>query len=199
MPQLPHCDTLFRRFFDRWYSDDDRQRKGFSATRPDMIQIPEYVGLLPSRISSLTPDGRAEVAKRISTMQAAASQDWSRYLAVKKPMSLEWVEAFDRHYDYNRVRSVIRSSDPKEFANEYLVLCCEFGAVLGYVFCRMKRRLRWLHDWPYWESAIFDPRSGQVIPVFHWAIKKMSGYGIDDGFAEKVEVCLQLLDRGQRH
>jgi hypothetical protein len=195
MPQLAHCDTLFQKFFDRWYSDDDRQRKGFPATRPDLIQVAEYVGLSASQITPLTRRARVEVAKQIRIMQDAAYQDWKTYLAVNKPMSLRWIDAFDKHYDQKRVRAVIKASDPSDFSNQYLILCCEFGASLGHVFCRLNRRLRWLLDWPYWESAVFDPKSGQVIPVFHWAIKKMSGYGVDDGYAAKVQACLQILDR----
>ena len=166
MLQLPDCDKLFRRFFDRWYSDDDRQRKGFPATRPDAIQVPEYVGKSALQVTPLTRGARAEVTKQIGTMQGAASEDWNSYFAVKKPISLRWIDAFDKHYDRNRVRSVIKTSDPTDFSNDYVVSCCEFGAVLGHVFCRLNRRLRWLHDWPYWESAIFDPKSGYVIPVF---------------------------------
>ena len=36
-----------------------------------------------------------------------------------------------------------------------------------------------------------------VVPVFHWAIKKFSTYGIDDGFADKPQVCVQMLQDGQ--
>jgi len=38
-----------------------------------------------------------------------------------------------------------------------------------------------------------DPQS--LIPVFHWAVKKMSGYGWDDGFVQKIDACLKLLDK----
>src|SRR5262249_17492150 len=34
---LPDADALFLRFFDRWYSESDRRRKGFRATRPDLL------------------------------------------------------------------------------------------------------------------------------------------------------------------
>jgi hypothetical protein len=194
MRRLPNCDALFRRFFDRWYSDDDRRRKGFQATRPDLIQIPEYIGQSPSHISPLSRAARTEVAKQIREMQEAAKEDWKNSLSVREPISIYWVDAFDKHYDRERVKAVIESSDPEDFSNEYLVSCCEFGSVLGHVLSQLKPRLQWLHDWPYWESAIFDPKSGHVIAVFHWAIKKMSSYGIDDGYAAKVEACLKILD-----
>jgi hypothetical protein len=75
----------------------------------------------------------------------------------------------------------------------------------------MQPCVAWYLEWPYWDSAPYDPVSGFLIPVFHWAIKKMSDYGVDDGFRTKVKACLQVLnerstsaepgaatDRGQR-
>jgi hypothetical protein len=40
MRDLPHCDDLFLRYFDRWYSNADRKRKRFRATRPDLFDLP---------------------------------------------------------------------------------------------------------------------------------------------------------------
>ena len=58
--------------------------------------------------------------------------------------------------------------------------------------------LDWIIEWPYWESSLFDNKTGHVLAVFHWAIKKMSDYGIDDGFAAKTKACLQLLEEDRR-
>jgi hypothetical protein len=52
----------------------------------------------------------------------------------------------------------------------------------------------WRLDWPYWDSCLFDPKTGTVIAVFHWAIKKLSEYGVDDGYAAKTKACLQFLE-----
>ena len=41
---------------------------------------------------------------------------------------------------------------------------------------------------------MFDPKTGTVIAVFHWAIKKLSEYGVDDGYAAKTKACLQFLE-----
>ncbi len=93
--ELPDCDSVFMSFFDRWYTPEDRKRKGYPATRPDVINA----------------DG-----------------------------------------------------------------------------------LMWLYDWPYWESSIYDPQTGQLFPVFHWAIKKFSCYGINDGFKDKLLMCSQMIE-----
>ncbi len=196
---IPDCDELFARFFDRWYDDDWRQWKGFPATRPDILEADDLVGRTGADASPLGPDGQSEVNGMIRTIYEAAESDWGRQLDLTPPVDIKWVEAIDAHYDRGRIREMINDSDPEDFSNTYVVTCCEFGAVLGYVLRDHCPELEWLYGWPYWESALLHPPSGSVIPVFHWAIKKMSEYGVDDGFAEKIAACSQMLrDREQR-
>jgi len=194
MPTLGHCDDLFLRYFDRWYSDDDRQHRGFQATKPDMFTAEQLVGVDGPHVSPLADEGRDEALKRIATMVEAARVDWPEYLGVSGDIDLGWVHAFDEHYDRERVADVVARSAPEDFGCDYVVLCCEFGAVLGHVMRTMQPRLIWYLDWPYWESSLLDPKTGTVISVFHWAIKKMSDYGVEDGFVPKIEQCLRILD-----
>ncbi len=194
MPTLEHCDDLFLRYFDRWYSDDDRRRRGFHATKPDMFSAVQLVGKGGPHVSPLTGEGQDKVLKRIASMVDAARGDWPQYLGTTGDIDLDWIQAFDEHYDRERVADVIARSDPDDFGCDYVVLCCEFGAVLGYVIRAMQPQLGWYLDWPYWESMLLDPKSGTVIPVFHWAIKKMSDYGVEDGFVPKLQRCLEILE-----
>ncbi len=196
MAALPHCDNLFLHYFDRWYNDADRLRKEFPATRPDMLNSSALIGLSQDKASPLESQDQQQVWHRIETMLEAAREDWPQYLQVSGEISLQWITVFDKYYRTNRIQAVIKRSDPSDYSNDYLVICCEFGAVLGHVLRTLQPRLIWSLDWPYWESALLDPKTGNLIPVFHWAIKKMSGYGWDDGFAEKVTACLQLLNEG---
>ena len=190
---LPHADKLFLRFFDRWYSPLDRQAKSFPATRPDMMAVPALVGRDAAAASSLSADDAAREMQQVEAMLAAARADWPSYLSVSEPIDLEWVRAFDAYYDKKRVRELIDRSQPDQFGNDYLVIACEFGAVLGTVLLAKVERLQWLAARPYWESSLFDPQTGNVIPVFHWAVKKLSGYGLTDGFVEKIEACIRVL------
>jgi hypothetical protein len=96
------------------------------------------------------------------------------------------------------VAEVLEAADPEDFSNDLLVLCCEFGAVLGAALRQDAPQLEWVYDWPYWESGLLDPAHGYRINVFHWAIKKFSDYGVDDGFAAKVEMCVKLMKTGWR-
>ena len=128
-----HCDKLFHRYFDPWYTKEARRRRGFKATRPDMFFVKRLVGVDAIRASPLTEDGQAKTREQIATMINAARGDWQEYLPVNGEIDIQWVKAFDTYYDRTRVSDVIARSDPKDFGCDYIVLCCEFGAVMGHV------------------------------------------------------------------
>lgn len=190
---IPHCDELFELFFDRWYDDVSRGWKDFPATRPDILESSGLIAKSGAEASPLDASDQSEVAGMIGTILRAAETDWQRQIGLSPPADIGWVVEIDRHYDRTRIRSIIDDSDPKDFSNTYIVTCCEFGAVLGSVLLEHCPTLDWMYSWPYWESALLHPPSGSVVPVFHWSIKKMSEYGVDDGFAEKIGVCAQML------
>jgi len=73
------------------------------------------------------------------------------------------------------------------------VIACEVGAVLGEVMMQSYPGLQWLHDWPYWDSAIFDLNTKAKINVFHWAFKKLSADGREDLLVDKVNASLQFV------
>ena len=198
MRALPHCDELFLKFFNPWYDDAGRQRRGFKATFPDVLQHESFVGLSQAQASCIIEAGQQRVLQQIDGMVDAARHDWPQYLAVGGQLDLTWIEAFDHHYNRSRIHGIIDSSDPSDFGNDYIVLCCEFGAVLSHVLRQEQPRLIWRLDWPYWDSSLLDPKTGTAMPVFHWAIKKMSEYGVDDGFAAKTKASLQFLEEEKR-
>lgn len=191
---LPHCDPLFEKFLARWYSPSDQKRKHFEATRPDIMYVDSLVGIPASEIAVIDPDGERESAARIARMLDACRTDWPTYLSLSGEIDEHWIAAFDDYYDPDRIADVISKSAPDDFSNDYLVLVCEFGAAIGHVLQMKQPRLIWLYDWPYWESSLVDTRSGAIVPTFHWAVKKFSEYGVDDGFAEKIEMCLRVIE-----
>jgi len=139
-------------------------------------------GALVSEIHLIQKEFEGKCLQQIDRMVDSVRGDFPGYLNVSEPVSLQWVEAFDRHYDASRVQQTIERSDPSDFSNDLVVLCCQFGAVLGTAMIAEEKSLVWLEDYPYWECALYDQRSGTRINVFHWAIKKFSDYGIDDGY-----------------
>lgn len=198
MSELPYPDELFLRFFDPWYEERDRQRRGFSATRPDVMQDESLVGLTQDEASCVNAEGQKVILERIEKMVEATRFDWPTYLAVADEIDLSWIDAFDCYYKREQIAEVIERSDPTNFGNDYLVLCCEFGAALSHVFRVAQPRLAWQLDWPYWDSSLLDPKTGTAISVFHWAIKKMSEYGVDDGYVAKTRACLQFLEEERK-
>jgi hypothetical protein len=91
--------------------------------------------------------------------------------AVREPIDIHWVEAFDAYYDKKQVKALIARSAPHDFGNDYLVTACEFDAVLGHVLKQRLDRLEWVAAHPYWECSLLDQQTGNLIPVFHWAIR----------------------------
>jgi hypothetical protein len=194
--RLPDADAMFLQFFDRWYSPSARKGRIYSGTRPDMEAFPELIGRSAIDICTLATEPAQIEQAQVDRMVDAASGDWPKFLKVVKPIDIGWVLAFDAYFDEKRVEELIDSALPEQFGNNYLVFACEFGAVLGYLLKQSLPRLEWVAADPYWESALFDPQTGNLIPVFHWAIKKLSSYGIDDGFAAKLHACLKVLEGG---
>jgi len=194
--RLPDAETLFLRFVDRWYSPSAKEGRVRSWTRPDMVAFPEYIGRSTDEICTLATEPAQIELAQVNRMLEAARGDWPKYLKVDEPVDIGWVEAFDAYYDEKRVIDLVDSSLPNQNGNNYIVIACEFGAVLGHVLKQSLSRLEWVAGDPYWESALFDPQTGNLIAVFHWAIKKLSSDGIDDGFAAKLRACLGALEGG---
>lgn len=161
-----------------------------------MVEFPELIGRSGTELCTLETEAAKIELAQVARMLDAAREDWPGYLTISEPVDIRWVDAFDTYYDKSRVKDLVKRSSPDDFGNDYVVIACEFGAVLGHVLKQHLPRLQWIAGNPYWESALFDPESGNIVAVFHWAIKKLSSYGIDDGFAAKVQACLDVLQGG---
>lgn len=196
---LPSCDDLFAKFFDRWYTDDDRKRKAFPASRPDVEEAPQLVGKMEADASRWKEDLQKRIRRQIEIMTKASHADWPTFLKVSGQTDLAWIEAFNEYHTPERVQGIIRGADPSDYGNGYVVRCCELGAVIGHVMGKMQPRFLWLTELPYWESALFDPRTGAVLPVFHWAIRKLSGTGINGSLVTKMRLSIKALDARVRN
>jgi len=194
MPPLPHCAVLFERFFLPWHSEHSTKSRVYEATFPDMIEDRSLAASPANWPRRLTDEGERESLRRIEVMTSAAHSDYAQQFGLAGDMGLTWIRTVDQYYDCAKIQAMIDGSDPADFSNDYVILCCEFGAALGHVLKQRMPRLGWFTDWPYWDSWLADPATGIAIPPFHWAIKKMSECGVRDGFAEKVEACLQAIE-----
>lgn len=179
------------KYFDRWYDEGDRKRKIHKATCPDVASGMAQVGTPASQLTPLRGETLKKVASQIERMVESAKADWPEDFGAKDPISLKGIDAFDRRNDAKRIQEVIDRSDPKDFSNEYLVVCCQLGAVLGAVLRQIRPDFEWVWEWPYWESYLYDSKTTDQFKVFHWAIKKMSEYGVDDGLKGKIQCAVE--------
>ena len=130
----------------------------------------------------------------IEDMLEAGKQDLVDELDLPPELKLDWVASFDKHYTRKQIADLIDESEPEDFSNSYIAVCCEFGALLGERLQLSCPELQWVYSWPYWESSLFHARTGSMIAVFHWGIKKMSENGVDDGFVAKIRSCVSQLN-----
>jgi hypothetical protein len=190
------CNVLFRQFFARWYRLPPGVRPP-RMPRGDMEIYDGAVGRTVHDMCRLPAERRAELASQVATMVDAAEQDWRSYLDIQHLLSLDAIGAFDAHWTRPKIAKTIRASDPSDYANDYLVICCELGAVLGEVMRGLRPELEWLYDSPYWDSSLWHADTGTRIHVFHWAVKKMSAYGADDDLRAKVLAGIDTME-GER-
>lgn len=188
---LLHCDDLFMKYFDRWYDDGDRKRKGFKATCPDVMSKVYKAGIPAAKLTPLLGETLTKVAGQVKRMVESAKTDWESDYGVTDPISLGGLNAFDKVFNRKKIQEVIDRSDPEDFSNEYLVVCCELGATLGTVLRSLRPDFEWIWEWPYWESSLYDSATTDQYKVFHWAIKKMSDYGVNDGLEAKVKFAAE--------
>jgi hypothetical protein len=182
-------EELFDTFFKQWYKQKEHEEMG---VKPDMIGYANP-GTTVDHLKLLTDEGIEAISKHMKTMINSAEDDWKVFLDVKSPLTIDDIEKFDNYYDEDSVLNLLNSSDPEDFSNDFIVTCCEFGAVLGSVMINMNKDLEWLYSHPYWESAIYDKNTGFIINVFSWAMCKFTDYGIEDGYKFKLLKCLEIL------
>ncbi len=190
-PVLPSCDELFVRFFDRWYSDDDRKRtRRNGSVRPDAERC-AAPGTPVSEVSALTADSGRRVVEFLTGLASAAAGPAAK-------IDLAWIQGFDAFYDRREIARMLETADPGDRRNPYAMTCQGFAAALGEVLVASMPGCAWLPQAPTWESAIYDPRGGVRVNVFDWSVKKLSEYGVDDGVAMKIKVCAAMCEDGWR-
>lgn len=198
---LPDCNDLFRRFFKPWFSESDFQRRGYeTTTRPDVTTLDELQGRPASELCGLNQADQNDVIEQVTkTMANAAISDFGSLLNLSAPFGVNWIEAIDSYYDVARIEELIARSDPADFGNDYVVTCIEIAALIGSLIKARVPEVEWLPAWPYWETSLWHPATGQIIPPTDWGIKKLSSYGWDDGLVPKIEMAIELLTKKPIH
>lgn len=133
----------------------------------------------------------SETKQQVEEITKAALEDYKSLFGFEN-ISLKELDIIDKYFDKRKIKEIIKSSDPQDYANSYLISICEFGAVLGKLFSEIKG-FDWLYSYPYFHSIIVHSETGYGITVFDWAVKKFSSYGLNDGFANKFNACLEVI------
>lgn len=194
MTTIPHCDDLFRQYFAPWYSTDDLTARGFEATRPDLLQYSDHVGKPASDLSPLRADVQEQFIHHLAKrMTDAAVVDFGNLLTLAPPVDFQWIQTIDEHFNVDQIAGLIAESDPTENGNSYFITCIELGTLIATMMQELVPDLEWMADSPYWESSLWHPASGHVISPVHWAIKKLSDYGWEDGLVPKIHCGMHAL------
>lgn len=170
--ELPDAQTLYHHFFNGWIPPEDPRQKHL---RSDLEQIELEPGQHIRVLSPLTEEGRVKMDEQLARTTQAALSDIPQLLSLEGAPQMEWLDKLEAFLTPEKLQELLRKSNPEKMDNPYFVLCCETGAFIGHLLRQQWPSLRWLGDFPYFESSLFDLNSKVMFPVFHWAIKMMSG------------------------
>lgn len=187
--ELPTSETLYAVFFAPWFDPADPR---VPQLRSDIEEIELPPGIHPRTLCELTPEERRQVEEGLANITRAAFSDLPALLQVNGEPGPAWLEAFHAKASPAQVQTWLQSSNPENPQNNYLLLACELGALLAVLLQRQHPGLRWIEDLPYFESCLFDLNRSVRIPVFHWAIKALSG-DPETGLKEKIDATLAFL------
>jgi hypothetical protein len=179
--QLPDCNDLYVKYVHKW---DDNPEHKILIVKPDMLQLLKP-GTGFSTLVDSTNKAHVQIKHQIEEMISASKQDLQE-LAKFNEFDLETIDKLDKAIDRQYIKDIIDASDVNDDSNQYLISIVEFGCALAETMENEIGGFVWVYDYPYWESTLVHKKTGFEVPVFHWAIKKYSDYGVDDGFKAKI-------------
>ena len=188
-PELPDAETLYSVFFAPWFDPADPRHP---RLRSDIEEIELPPGTHPRALCELSPPERRQVETLLAGITRAALSDLPALLGRSGEPESAWLDALAAKATPAQLQAWLQSSNPENPQNNYLLLCCELGALLAVLLQRQHPGLRWIEDLPYFESCLFDLNRRIRIPVFHWAVKALSG-DAEPPLREKTGAALKFL------
>ena len=144
--------------------------------------IPDLIGRSASDISRFPRSDQNDIIHQISVLRHdSAISNFSCKLDLEIESNWNGLDRIDEYFDQSKISELIDSSDDSDSTNAYLITCIELGSIIGNNLVNADENFEWLAELPYWETAIWHPPSGKMIPPVHFAIKKLSSYGWADG------------------
>lgn len=187
--ELPSAETLYHHFLAGWIAPDDPRDR---VLRSDLEQVELTGGQHIRILSPLNEEGKRVMTDQLHRTTHAALADFPSMLGVSGTPTIDWLTALEQKATPEQIQRWLRSSNPERPDNPWFVLCCETGAIIAEVLKAGWPRFQWLPDTPYFESDLFDLNARIRIPVFHWAVKTLSG---DERWPlkDKVAACLDYV------
>jgi hypothetical protein len=108
--RLPHCDELYLKYFQRWLSPELKARRGFNATRPDMLNKAGLVGFPKGYEPTLSPFNETLVASELVDSLNEAKASLPKLLNIGGEPDESWVDPFDKYYDRTQIQDTITRS-----------------------------------------------------------------------------------------
>lgn len=172
MSDLPSSQILYSVYFAPWFPPEDPRAP---QLRDDAEQIELPPGGHIRSLCPLTDEGRARVDAQLDRITQAAHADLGALLECAGEPGFQWLDRLEAVATPEKLQTWMRGSDPAKADNTYFLVACETGALIASVLRREYPALRWLPDFPYFESTLFDLNTLTLLPVFHWAVKTLSG------------------------
>jgi hypothetical protein len=195
MNQLPAARQLFDRYFLTEYGPRDKARLPVNYPRQEIVGSEDFLGKTGSDVSQITTESQQDVAEIIQTLLDHAELTWGQAYAEPDVFTLKGLAAFDRGTPADSLAALIKNSDPLNPNNDYLIRCSLLGAVIGETIRQLVPNGQWVYDHPIWESGILAPDAGAVVPVFHWAVHRLSADGAHEETAAKVLTAVDMIGR----
>ena len=188
---LPPAYNLFDTYFAPWYPQQKYAKARLQAD-VELVEFPEGVHI--DSLNNLNDDGRNLASRQLNSILQAGKMDITGQLKKRgAAMDLDFVKAIDAHYQPKVIESVLAQSDNTKYANPYLVLCCELGAIVGEALKTLRPELQWVYDLPYWDSFLFDLNSKVKLNVFFWAVRRLSGEWDKQTLSDKIQSSLDFI------
>jgi hypothetical protein len=187
--ELPDCNDLYVKYVHKWNDNPDHK---VLLVKPDMLQSFDPNTDFSTMIDG-ADQGYLQIKKQVEAMTSVAREDLLE-IAKFDEFNLESIDKLDKAIDRKYIKGIIDTSDANDDSNHYLISIIEFGCALSEAMRKEIGGFIWVYDHPYWESTMVHKKTGFEIPVFHWAIKKFSEYGVDDGFKDKILALKQTLE-----
>jgi hypothetical protein len=160
-----------------------------------LVSIAGLEGTPAAELSRYPAKDQPDVIDQFSiTMLNAGLSDFSQQIGQPVHCDLSGLGLIDEFYNDQAIAGMIAESDPADFANTYFVSCIELGSIMANILMDLDQSFEWLAERPYWETSLWHPGGAAVIPPFHWAIRKMSGYDPEENLALKLKMTVAFIN-----